>query len=154
MKSAKVSRRLLPDWAKLLTFKNSATVEVGTTEMLYDTRWGGGSRNEYFFYDLKAKKAVTFVAVEDERREIPGGMLLITKGTFCGIISPMRIKGAADDIPLLFGLPGADGMPLDVYADRLEEIAGDRFKGGKRKGLEEIAGILRELGGVTNGSNK
>lgn len=67
------------------------SVEFANKIAFYDTNWGDGSRNWYYFFNMENSKGKTLIvpapwlnAIEGETVELPENIICIMRSCFCG----------------------------------------------------------------------
>jgi len=124
-----------------------------------DTRWSGGTRNEYYFWHFATESFISMSPAEGQELKVQPGGAIVVLANFCGqsLVPQIYVRNAdlvrfflKADVADMIGYT-ADEMPAEVAGDWLDERADElkpRLSPKTFKAVKAAADAMRLLTGV------
>jgi hypothetical protein len=116
----------------------------------WDTRWGGGTRNEYRSYHFGSDRLPAMAADDGARLAVAPGMALVVIPVHCGLAYDPVVYVRNVELPAFLGfiLPHEHKeTPAAVKADVMDEIA-EGLTGRKAEQFRKGAALVRAALGI------
>lgn len=114
-----------------------------------DTRWSGGTRNEYYVWFPASESLIPSPASEGEELSVSPGTALVVIPHFCGQQLPPAVYVRNTDLAAFFGVAVPDTLPAEVAADWIDEQSENATK-REAKRLRDVSEKLRKLTGLVS----
>lgn len=113
----------------------------------YNTRWDGGTRNQFFNSTVESTVAYYLEAKDGGDLPLLPGNCLVQESVFCGKLCDPAFYVRNADLCAFFGINAPAGMPAEIAADYIEDQA-NTVGGSKGRKLAASAALIRNLCGL------